>query len=135
MKILKRIGMVTIIAAIVLGWVSTPGAFAEEFTVTRTDDPLTDACMPDDCSLREAVIEANNRGGHDTILLSKEVYSLTIPVPQNGDFGFAQVGDLDIYDDVTITARQEEASTKPPSTPTARRPVTGSSRSTALIPT
>jgi RTX calcium-binding nonapeptide repeat (4 copies) len=102
MKILKRIGMVTIIAAIVLGWVSTPGAFAEEFTVTRTDDPLTDACMPDDCSLREAVIEANNRGGHDTILLSKEVYSLTIPVPQNGDFGFAQVGDLDIYDDVTI---------------------------------
>jgi hypothetical protein len=47
MKTLKRIGMVTIIAAILLGWVSIPGALAAEFTVTRTDDPspLATACL------------------------------------------------------------------------------------------
>jgi RTX calcium-binding nonapeptide repeat (4 copies) len=67
--------------------------------------------MPDDCSLREAVIEANNRGGHDTILLSDRVYSLAIS-PPFGDFGFAQVGDLDIYDDVTIKGPTGGSSTK-----------------------
>jgi len=99
---MKHILIATTIVAILSGWGSIPEAFAADFTVTRTDDPSTDACMPDDCSLREAVIAANNRGGHDTILLSKQVYSLTIPVPEHGDFGFAQVGDLDIYDDLTI---------------------------------
>jgi CSLREA domain-containing protein len=112
MKTLERIGMVTIIAAILLGWGSIPRAPAAEFTVTRTDDPFTDGCMPDDCSLREAVIEANNRGGHDTILLRKQVYSLTIPVPQNGDFSFTQVGDLDIKDDVTIKGPTGGGSTR-----------------------
>ena len=102
MRILKRIGMATIIAAVLLGWGVIPVAFAAELTVTRTDDPTPGDCMPNDCSLREAVIEANHGGGPDTIVLSKQVYSLTIPVPQNGDFKFAQVGDLDIHDDLTI---------------------------------
>lgn len=102
MKMLKRIGMVAIIAVIFLGWIAIPGALAAEFTVTRTDDPSPDACTSDDCSLREAVIAANNRGGHDTILLSARTYSLTRPISTSGDFGFAQVADLDIKDDLTI---------------------------------
>lgn len=32
-----------------------PAAHAEVFNVTRTDDPLPDACVPGDCSLREAM--------------------------------------------------------------------------------
>jgi CSLREA domain-containing protein len=101
MKTLKRIAMATVIVVILLGWGSIPAALAADFTVTRTDDPSPGACMPGDCSLREAVITANNQGGHDTILLSNRAHSLTIS-PPFGDFGFAQVGDLDIYDDLTI---------------------------------
>jgi CSLREA domain-containing protein len=112
LKLFERVALATTLAVIVLGWIAVREAHATEFTVTRTDDPFTGACMPDDCSLREAVIAANNRGGHDTILLSKQVYSLTIPVPQNGDFGFAQVGDLDLYDDLTIKGPTEVGSTK-----------------------
>lgn len=98
----KRIAVATTIVAIFLGWVPIQAALAADFTVTRTDDPSPDACMPDDCSLREAVIAANNRGGPDRILLSNQVYSLTRPISTTGDFGFAQVADLDIYDDLTI---------------------------------
>lgn len=45
---------------------------AETFTVTRTDDPLPDACAPGDCSLREAMetADANDPfAGTDTIAL------------------------------------------------------------------
>jgi CSLREA domain-containing protein len=101
MKTLKRIAMATTIVVILLGWGPIPAVLAAGFTVTRTDDPSPGACMPGDCSLREAVIAANNQGGHDTILLSNKTYSLAI-APRFGDFGFAQVGDLDIYDDLTI---------------------------------
>ena len=101
MKTLKRIAMATTIVVILLGWGFVPAVLAADFTVTRTDDPSPGACMPGDCSLREAVIAANNQGGRDTILLSNKAYSLTIP-PRFGDFGFTQVGDLDIYDDLTI---------------------------------
>jgi|SRR5215218_6685147 len=98
----KRIAVATTIVAIFLGWAPIQAALAADFTVTRTDDPSPDACMPDDCSLREAVIAANNRGGPDRILLSNQVYSLTRPISTTGDFGFAQVADLDTYDDLTI---------------------------------
>lgn len=102
MSIVKRIGMVAISAALFLGWISIPGALAADFNVTRTDDPSPGTCMPEDCSLREAVLAANNQGGRDTVLLSNQVYSLTRPVSTTGDFGFAQVADLDIHDDLTI---------------------------------
>jgi len=34
-------------------------ARATTFTVTRTDDPSPDDCLPGDCSLREATLAAN----------------------------------------------------------------------------
>src|SRR5215213_3453787 len=106
MKTLKSLVLVTMIATILIGWVPIRAAVAADFTVTRTDDPSPDdpsshGCLPDDCSLREAVIAANNTGGHDTVRLSNKVYSLLIPA-RFGDSGFAQVGDLDITDDLTI---------------------------------
>jgi RTX calcium-binding nonapeptide repeat (4 copies) len=106
MKTLKSIVLVTMFAAILIGGMPPRTADAADFTVTRTDDPSPDdpasrGCLPGDCSLREAVISANNTGGHDTIHLSNKVYSLLIPA-RFGDFGFAQVGDLDIHEDLTI---------------------------------
>jgi hypothetical protein len=41
--------------------------------------------VPGDCSLREAVIAANDHGVHDTILLSGKVYWLAI-APRFRDF-------------------------------------------------
>jgi len=75
---------------------------AAELAVTRTDDPVPDSCQPADCSLREAVIAANGRGGADTIRLVPGSYTLSQPRPAAGDFGFAQVGDLDVDEDLAI---------------------------------
>ena len=52
-------------------------ACAASFNVTRFDDPLPGACLPADCSLREAVIAANALPDADTILLGGGVYELT----------------------------------------------------------
>lgn len=38
------------------------------YNVSRTDDPAADGCQPDDCSLREAVIAANESPGEDEVL-------------------------------------------------------------------
>jgi hypothetical protein len=76
-------------------------AQAQNFKVTRLDDPSPNGCAPGDCSLREAVIDANAASGADKILLKRRTYRLTIP----GLVGTAQ-GDLDISDDVTIKTQR-----------------------------
>ena len=71
-----------------------------EFDVTRTDDPPPDGCQLTDCSLREAVIDANAMPGADTIELPAGTYTLTIPPPT----GIDEIsGDLDITDAVTLS--------------------------------
>ena len=58
---------------------SAPAAYADVFTVTRTDDPLPDACAPGDCSLREAMQAAATNdpfGEIDTIMLSAGTHTL-----------------------------------------------------------
>ena len=39
--------------------VSAAAEFSLWTTVTRTDDPTPNGCEPDDCSLREAIVDAN----------------------------------------------------------------------------
>lgn len=46
-------------------------AQAATFEVTRTNDPAPNGCKKRDCSLREAVIAANNRNGADAIVLPR----------------------------------------------------------------
>ena len=75
-------------------------AGAATFTVTRTGDPPPNGCRRGDCSLREAVIAANNRSGPDTIKLGPGRYELTRAAPDEEE---AQTGDLDILKNVTIT--------------------------------
>jgi len=77
-----------------------PVAYAANFTVTRTDDPVPNGCNPGDCSLREAIIAANANTGTDTIVLSSATYNLTRPGTSEDA---ALTGDLDITDTLTIS--------------------------------
>ncbi|GAB4419150.1 MAG: CSLREA domain-containing protein [Anaerolineae bacterium] len=70
------------------------------YTVTRTDDPIPDSCLPTDCSLREAVRVANATPGADLIILAALTYTLNL-TPTKMDFDGAD-GDLDITDDLII---------------------------------
>lgn len=79
--------------AVVLGATS---AAADDFEVTRTDDPVPDGCVSGvDCSLREAVIDAIDLAGDDRVLLAPETYTLTL-VGADEDLG--ATGDLDCSD-------------------------------------
>src|SRR3990170_3213880 len=74
-------------------------AAAANFAVTKTADTADGACIPSDCSLREAIIAANASPGADTITLPAAIYILTI-AGANEDA--AATGDLDITGDLTI---------------------------------
>ncbi len=75
---------------------------AADFVPTRIDDPAPDGCQVDDCSLREAVLDANANPGEDTIVLANDIYLLL----RQGldDLGIS--GDLDITDDLIIQGTQ-----------------------------
>ncbi len=62
-------------------------SYASSFNVTKTDD-TTDGICDADCSLREAIIAANNAPGTDIIFIPSGIYKLT--------------EDLDITDSITI---------------------------------
>jgi predicted outer membrane repeat protein len=91
------------------------GAQAATFTVAELDDPPLGACTSDEvgtdtCSLREAVLAANDAAGHDTIVLSGAV-TLTIAGADEDDGEF---GDLDVTDDLTIEGPAEVDPPLPP---------------------
>ena len=76
------------------------------FTVTRFDDPTPDGCAPDDCSLREAIIAANEAEGPDSIELPAGTFTLSI---EGRDEDLGATGDLDITTSLTLTgAGQDE---------------------------
>jgi CSLREA domain-containing protein len=52
------------------------GASAAVFQVTTTSDPVTGTCLPGNCSLREAIVEANLGSGSDTVLVPAGTYTL-----------------------------------------------------------
>src|SRR5690606_14010935 len=57
-------------------------ALALDITVTKTSDSLDGAC-DDDCSLREAVVLANQTAGAHRIRLAAGTYQLSRPAPQS----------------------------------------------------
>ena len=71
---------------------------AATFTVTTTADDPVGACDAD-CSLREAVIAANQTTAHDTIVVPAGAYVLTLSGPGEDS---ALTGDLDLLHEVTI---------------------------------
>jgi hypothetical protein len=96
----RRVRGKTATLAVLLACLATaPAAGAATFEVTRHNDPSPGRCKPNDCSLREAVLAANERGGRDVIVLpdAKPRYGLrrenTTPmVDEDGSLR----GDLDI---------------------------------------
>ncbi len=70
-----------------------------ELLVAKTADTNDGLCTTGDCSLREAVITANNCPGPQTIRLPAGHYSLTLAGAGEDQ---ARTGDLDILDDLTI---------------------------------
>lgn len=69
-------------------------AGAADIWVTRYDDPVPGACLPADCSLREAVIAANGSPTVTRIYLSAGTYTLSLP---GADEDGALTGDLDLF--------------------------------------
>lgn len=75
------------------------------FIVTTTVDKLDNRCSAEDCSLREAIVAANNQPGHNTIQLASGTYTLMIGgAGENG----AMSGDFDISDSLTISGMGAE---------------------------
>jgi len=72
---------------------------AVNYTVTKEEDTNDGVCSNLDCSLREAVLNANSCPGPHTITLPAGSYSLTIP---GIDEDASETGDLDITKDLTI---------------------------------
>jgi hypothetical protein len=77
----------------------TSMAQAADLVVTRYDDPAPDGCQVGDCSLREAIIQANAGSDMDRIHLSQGLYELSLP---GADEDAAASGDLDILEDLDI---------------------------------
>ena len=79
-------------------------ASAKTFVVTKKSDPNPGQCKANDCSLREAVIAANDHIGKDVISLpsSSSAYKLTRTPPADSDENQAEHGDLDLSDKTTV---------------------------------
>lgn len=76
-----------------------PPLAAADYVVTKYNDSTApDACLPGDCSLREAVISANANPGADRILLSAGTYTITL----FGTDDDADAGDLDVLSEIEI---------------------------------
>ena len=80
-------------------------AFADTFHVTKVLDTRDGVC-DSDCSLREAIIAANEHPGPDTVIVPAGTYLLQ-QVGRGEDE--ARAGDLDILDDLTIMGAGAES--------------------------
>jgi len=81
-----------------------PSALANTYAPTRLGDPVPNGCKKNDCSLREAVIAANNHSGDDDIVLKAgKTYMLSHGAGSPAE-DLARSGDLDIRDKVTIAS-------------------------------
>jgi hypothetical protein len=74
------------------------------YRVTRLDDPGPSGCVPSSCSLREAIVDANDTGaspGQDIITFDVDgTFTLEQPVGSTGVDGLE--GDLDITESLVI---------------------------------
>jgi CSLREA domain-containing protein len=88
---------------------AAPTALATNYHVTRTDDPAPDPCIANDCSLREAILAANDRQGADTVRVRGGTsYELALTGARE-DVGLT--GDLDVTGKLAVEARGEGRAT------------------------
>src|SRR6266581_4171451 len=108
-----------VLAAFVMIFILSPAAHAAnspdmtEVFVTRFDDPPPDSCSPSDCSLREAIIDANSVANPhlDTIrvFFQAGTYQAHLGNEWYEDQGYT--GDLDITGVVSISGAGPNATT------------------------
>jgi hypothetical protein len=74
-----------------------PSAIAKTFAPNKRSDHTPNGCSKSDCTLREAVIAANNRPGSDKIVLEAgKTYKLSLANAPGPSEEAAATGDLDI---------------------------------------
>jgi hypothetical protein len=98
----SRVVVATLVALVAL--LTAASAGAKTYEVNKRSDHAPNGCKKKDCTLREAVLAANARGGSDRIVLPKnKTYNLSIEnsVPPGEDE--AAEGDLDITDPLRIS--------------------------------
>lgn len=88
-------------AAVLLLSAAVPPARAAVFIPTKLTDSADGACDAD-CSLREAVLAANDADGPDFIVLGAGTYTLSL-AGAGEDLGVT--GDLDVREDLSIVGR------------------------------
>ena len=81
------------------GLATASAASAKTYHPTRTDDPAPNGCKKKDCSLREAVIAANDAMGGTIVLRPGKRYMLT---RQGAGENAALTGDLDLLAPITV---------------------------------
>ena len=103
-----------VIVAIVGSLFVAGTADARTFRVTKTGDPVPGSCTSGDCSLREAILAANNdSAGPDRVILPnrRRPYRLAIANSGGGEDGNLE-GDLDVTNDpLTIEHKRRGVAT------------------------
>jgi hypothetical protein len=94
----KILSLLTASAVSLAVTATTSAAYAAVYIPTKTTDSAG-TCTPQSCSLREAVLAANQNPGEDVILLHAGTYTLTI-AGNSEDLG--ATGDLDIQDNLVL---------------------------------
>lgn len=92
----------TLALVLLLGGQSAPVARAASFTVDVLYDEFDGSCTPGDCSLREAIIDANFDAAADEITLGPGLHELTLA--GTGE-NWCVTGDLDVTEALTITGQ------------------------------
>ncbi|MBT5017031.1 CSLREA domain-containing protein [Candidatus Peregrinibacteria bacterium] len=104
---------ITMLIAVTVGSNISAATFTPPtvLVVTKTADTADGFCDIADCSLREAIIEANNGSGDYLIEVPAGTYTISI-ISISGDEDDGEEGDLDIGNsDGTITIQGDSAST------------------------
>lgn len=105
---MKR-GGVLVAGVVSVGLMLVPSAGAKVFTVTKTADTAPNGCGQGGCTLREAVIAANNHAGPDRVFVkSSKTYELAI-LGTGEDASL--VGDLDATGKLQIHATGNKRAT------------------------
>jgi CSLREA domain-containing protein len=95
---IRRILSVSTAAAVSLALAAASAAHAAVFIPTKTTDSAG-ICTPQDCSLREAILAANQSPGDDVILLHAGTYTLSIPGTGESQ---GATGDLNVQGNLTL---------------------------------
>jgi CSLREA domain-containing protein len=95
--------LVALLGALAAALLPAAPASAKTYEVTKRGDAAPGACKKRDCTLREAVLAANDRPGRDRIVLPEKKYRLSIENADPEGEDEAASGDLDVTDDLLLS--------------------------------